>query len=334
MPLGILVEALEARRLLSAGEVDPSFGQGGFAYYADSVPARAMAVQPGGKILVAEDNGFLERFNPDGSRDQAFGPNGNGMSSISLDIVGLAVDAQGRIVVGGNGSGGADWVVARLNADGSPDGTFNGTDPYDGAVNSIRYLPPSTLVGIREGAAWFALQRDGKVLLGGYFNGGETDPAVSTSFGGTTDSNVELIRLNADGTLDTSFGDRGETITRNGDWTTYGTGRALLVRPNGQIVVTGLVHPAIEGAAGFKTVFSPAGDLVSDGYVGSGPYTEWLVGAVRPDGGVFVATEQILGYRQTLLDIDGRSVKFAFNTTFAQNWPGAPENSGNFGKSG
>src|SRR3954454_20165357 len=120
MRLGILVEALEARRLLSAGALDLTFGTGGIAFYADSFPAQAMAVQPNGKILVAEGSDFLERFNSDGSRDRTFGPYGNGMASITFEIVGLAVDAQGRIVVAGNDFGTTNWIVARLNADGSP----------------------------------------------------------------------------------------------------------------------------------------------------------------------------------------------------------------------
>jgi hypothetical protein len=120
-----VVEALESRRLLSAGDLDAAFGKEGVAYYGDSFPALAMAIDPLGRIVVAEKSGILERFDPDGTRDRAFGGFGNGETSVSIDIVGLAVDAQGRIILAGNSVGGATWTVSRLNADGSPDGTFN-----------------------------------------------------------------------------------------------------------------------------------------------------------------------------------------------------------------
>src|SRR5690242_21956824 len=66
---GRWLEVLESRQLLSAGDLDPAFGKGGIAYYGDSFPAVAMAIDPVGRIVVAEPHGIVERFNADGTRD-------------------------------------------------------------------------------------------------------------------------------------------------------------------------------------------------------------------------------------------------------------------------
>ena len=310
---GRWLEVLESRRLLSAGDLDRAFGKEGIAYYGDSHPALTMAVDHSGRIVVAEKDGVVERFNADGTRDRSFGGSGNGERSVSIDIVGLAVDAQGRIVLAGNSIGGTTWTVSRLNNDGSPDGTFNGTDSYGNYPLPERSVPPSALPGVRGGLGWFALQADGKILLGGFFQGGGNDSNAG-EYHGQSNSNVELIRFNSDGTLDRSFGDGGEAITRNGDWTTYGTGRALLIQPDGQIVLVGLVHPAIEGATGYEAVFNSSGVLVSDRYAAASPYTDIIAGTVTSEGKVVITSEQFLAYRQTLLDIDGRQVEFSLNT--------------------
>src|SRR6185436_8529144 len=79
-------------------------------------------------------------------------------------------------------SGGARTRLARLNANGTLDGSFDAGSAI--LNNSVRAL---------------ALQADNKVLAGGLFNS-----LSSTSF-------AYLARFNTDGTLDTSFlgGQRG-----------------------------------------------------------------------------------------------------------------------------
>jgi len=89
------------------------------------------------------------------------------------------VQSDGKILIGGwfstyNGTNRGH--VARLNLDGSLDASFLATGTgADSAVNS------------------FAVQGDGKVLIGGWF----------TSYNGT--SRGYVARLNPDGSLDTSF---------------------------------------------------------------------------------------------------------------------------------
>ena len=122
----------------------------------------------------------IGRLNADGSLDTSFDPGANGA------VYALAVQADGKILVGGYfttlGGGGTGTTtrnyIGRLNADGSLDTSF---DPgANGAVYAL------------------AVQADGKILVGGDFTtlgGGGT---------GTTTRN-HIGRLNADGSLDTSF---------------------------------------------------------------------------------------------------------------------------------
>ncbi|MBE7498473.1 MAG: cadherin-like beta sandwich domain-containing protein [Verrucomicrobiaceae bacterium] len=150
----------------------------------------AIALQPDGKILIGGDfvnvNGQarnrIARLNADGSLDTSFNPNANGT------VYGILVQPDGQIVISGSFStlqpnGAASPTtrnrIARLNADGTLDATFNPN------ANSEVYA--------------LALQPDGKILLGGWFSTLQPIGAVSA-----IPSN-RLARLNADGTLDTAF---------------------------------------------------------------------------------------------------------------------------------
>ena len=99
--LSACFEWLENRRLLSAGELDAGFGIGGVSIHGKSGSALAMALQPGGKILIAEDNGVVERLNADGSPDLSFGGDNVGKAGVPFGIVGMAVEPDGKIVLGG-----------------------------------------------------------------------------------------------------------------------------------------------------------------------------------------------------------------------------------------
>src|SRR5215218_8429695 len=112
-PAGFFAEPLEGRRLLSAGDPDPSFDGDGraTATFPDGVIgfARAVAVQGDGKTVVvggSTNNRFsVVRYNVDGSLDTTFGPNFTGMVLTSLghgnEANAVAVQGDGKIVVAG-----------------------------------------------------------------------------------------------------------------------------------------------------------------------------------------------------------------------------------------
>ncbi len=139
-------------------------------------------IQPDGKILICgffnKYNGIsrnnIARLNSNGSLDTSFDP-GSGANNVIYEI---ALQSDGKILIGGlftSYDGTARNYIARLNADGSLDATF---DPGTGANHYITAL---------------ALQSDGKILIGGAF----------TIYDGIT--RIHIARLNTDGSLDATF---------------------------------------------------------------------------------------------------------------------------------
>jgi uncharacterized delta-60 repeat protein len=164
-----------------------------------------VVVQPDGKILigggfttlspnggVAVTRNNIARLNPDGTLDTAFNPNANGQ------VVSIAVQADGKILVGGlfngaNSIGGQTRnYIARLDA---TTGLADSFDPNaNGSVNTL------------------AVQTDGKIVAGGQFStiGGQTrfsiarlDPVtgLADSWNPNADNSVYSVALQADGKI-------------------------------------------------------------------------------------------------------------------------------------
>jgi uncharacterized delta-60 repeat protein len=150
----------------------------------------------GSPVLIAVgDAHVLYCLNPDGSRDASFGSNGAVRVSFLYDK--LAVDAAGGYILGEAGGyvsdseqgGGTpnDFTVACFLANGSADTSFgaNGKAVVDfGGMDRLKQV--------------IALP-NGQALLAG-----------SVSAGGNTELGV--ARLNANGTLDTTFGTNGKLV--------------------------------------------------------------------------------------------------------------------------
>ncbi len=158
-----------------------------------------------------------------GDFDPAFGDRGAtavpfGSAYAEAQDVALAPD--GTIVLAGRSSGDDDQdptahvAVARLRADGTPDLSFSG----DGRV--------TTVVGSTSGADAVVVQPDGKVVVGG-----TVQPVV-----GDLDTDFLLIRYDADGSLDPTFG-RGGIVTSS----FRGPGHLsdLVLQPDGRLVAGG-----------------------------------------------------------------------------------------------
>lgn len=160
---------------------------------------------------------------PGGELDATFGENGRLTIHLSEHSVGwpIAQQPDGRLLVGGAtlSDGVADFVVVRLNADGSRDNSF-GTN----GVVTVDFF------GLEDVATNFAVQPDGKIVAAGWTDVGPVD--VNYDFA--------LVRLNPDGTVDNSFGinaDGRVTLDLGGGDESI-SGMVLL--DNGQIVVTGI----------------------------------------------------------------------------------------------
>jgi uncharacterized delta-60 repeat protein len=130
-----------------------------------------------------------------------------------------ATDQSGRTVSEGivyvNGL--SQIAVMRLNPNGSLDKTFNGTGVADIKVGKKTYSGP------------VVIQPDGKILVAGF---------AFTSLFNDTDSEFVIARLNADGSLDKSFGKGGTFVWNPTSGDDQPTGMAVL--SDGSIVVTAL----------------------------------------------------------------------------------------------
>jgi uncharacterized delta-60 repeat protein len=143
--------------------------------------------------------------------------------AVAGTIDSIAVQPDGKVLVGGYfyyGTGSARNCIARLNADGSLDNSFQdgmeGVGPGGSYVSSI------------------ALQTNGQILIGGDFG----------SVNGT--NRTSIARLNADGSLDTGFqnGMAGAIYTYCPPFpqsceSYVGQIKSVAVQSNGQIFVGG-----------------------------------------------------------------------------------------------
>jgi len=268
-------------RLNGNGSVDAAFNPN-----ADG-PVNAIVVQPDGKVLLGGLFGTLSgggtvrnhiaRIDIDGSVDATFNPNANGW------VRALAVQADGKVLLGGefttlNGGATPRNRVARLNADGSVDAAFN--PDASGVVRAL------------------AVQRDGKILLGGEF----------TSLAGGATPRNRIARLNTNGGVDTAFNPNAN-----------GTVLAFAVQPDGKILLGGLFTTLSGGA----TPRNYIARLHADGSVDAAfnpdanNYVSTL--AVQPDGkillsGLFTTLDAGATPRNRIarLNADG-SVDTAFN---------------------
>jgi uncharacterized delta-60 repeat protein len=204
----------------------------------------------------------IVRLNGDGTVDNSFSPGTGADNTIDR----ILAQPDGKLLICGsfsNYNGSARSGIARLNADGSLDNTF---DPGTGAT------------GVASWVTTMALQADGKVLIAGFFssfNGNQANGFARINADGTFDAgftipninggtassraindidvlpdgkiligghfetvagqaSASVARLNSDGTVDASFN------PGTGAQLTFGTGvLAMHVLPNGKILVGG-----------------------------------------------------------------------------------------------
>lgn len=131
--------------------------------------------------------------------------------------------------------GNADFAIARLNVDGTPDLTFSD----DGQV-----VIPFNLLGEEGGedvATSVAIQEDGKIVLGGYAQ-------VNTK----GDYDFAAVRLHENGLLDQTFGFDGRTtfgFQLGHD--RYDQANGIAIAPDGKIVMAGTAARSRTGDSDF-----------------------------------------------------------------------------------
>ncbi len=215
-------------------------------------------------------------FGRAGDFDPTFGTNGGVVDSVgsaAATAQALVLQPDGKLVAAGDASNGTnqDFVVVRYNADGSRDTTFAGGNPV------LTPIGPDDDV-----ARALVVQADGKLVVAG-----------EASTGG--DQDFALVRYNADGTLDGSFGIGGK-VTTAFDAADDGA-NALALQADGKLVAAGfatsgglqvfaLARYAADGS--LDSTFGVAGQVTTTIGASSAFATALLV---QPDGKLVAAGE-------------------------------------------
>jgi uncharacterized delta-60 repeat protein len=222
--------------------------------------ALRLAVEPLEDRLTPSTGGVL---------DPTFGSGGQVMTSFTnYDDEARAVVAQpdGKIVIAGvttaaKSRTGSDFLVARYNADGSLDTGFG---------SGGHTVTDFSKLNDRANAVALQPNTGGKILVAGY----------ATMPNGTADS--ALARYNANGTLDTTFGNKGKVTTANGQID------SMVVDGSGRILVASVTN----------------GDLTLARYTANG-----TLDTTFGSGGKLVTTLKVQGDQiQMALQTDGRIV--------------------------
>jgi uncharacterized delta-60 repeat protein len=263
-------------RFLADGRPDPSFGSGGMVVMTiapgerDSEVTALAVARDGGVVACGAVDGFqgpgrivLARFDGAGRLDPGFGSGGvaSGPTGHCHDV---SRGPGGTLLVGGSleySVSNPTFIAARYLADGTPDRSFAasgvaGTSvPLDNACNHVNVLP----------------QPDGKVVLTGQW-----------------DTEFEVLRLDAAGRPDPTFGHGGVVTTRTSQ--SLHCGPAAL-QANGKVILGGteLVPPSDRRFAAAR--YLPDGSLdpsFGGGVVfstfGSSDYADVGGLVLQPDG--------------------------------------------------
>ncbi|MGI8412566.1 MAG: delta-60 repeat domain-containing protein [Solirubrobacteraceae bacterium] len=217
-------------RFTAAGAPDSSFNGSGKTTLGTSCPVCPAGVSDiGGGVVVLPDERIVvtgtgnatvdfvtKRLNANGSLDTSFGSAGTSVVNFGKNDLANAMVRQpdGKLVLVGStdATGGGDFAIARLNADGTPDTSFG-----SGGKQTIDF-------GGNDAANGVAIQPDGKIVVLG-----QGDPS----------NEMVIARLNTDGSPDTSFGPAGSGGEAAIDFGGPSSGNAVALQADGKIVVAG-----------------------------------------------------------------------------------------------
>jgi len=284
--------------ILSSSILDPTFGINGTVLTtiggskSTSAVGQSAVRQNDGKIVVA---GYLSdnyntsfavvRYMADGVLDSLFGING-AVTTLFNGGVGkdfgysAAIQSDGKIVVAGasfNNGQGSSFAVARYDTNGVLDNTFGGNGTVRIQINGVS--------GSDDKGSSVVIQPDGKIVVGG-----------------TSNSAFAVARLNANGTLDNTFGVNGtaRTTIYGGDGT-YDGSRAVAIQPDGKIVLAGSSYSFFGGGNAFAIARYDINGVIDSTFGGNGTirlpvggYGPNAIGssiAIQSDGRIVVVGE-------------------------------------------
>ena len=268
-------------RLGSDGSLDTSFAGDGTTSVAlgDIETGQGVALAPDGKIVAvgrtaASQRGLVARLLPDGTRDNGFGVTGTQTLEYGGDdgLQDVLVQPDLKIVTVGQGGAGNDLVVTRLIATGLPDAAFNGS----GSV-------PFDFGAIETGQA-VVRQPDGKILAAGNTSASQQAPVV--------------VRLNANGTPDTSFDGDGRLTVQGPPGNSM---KDMVLQPDGKIVLAGFISSDFGGGGDFRVTRLNADGTPDRGFGTNGAAT------VNFGGTTFATTAALLANGKIVVAGSGSS---------------------------
>lgn len=280
-------------RLLANGSVDTSFGDEGRALVFGTTPdpylnLYRLAVRADGKIVTAGNivystsNSAVARLNPDGTPDTTFDEDGFAIVG-SGSVTALVLHPDGKTVVAGQTLtkpvDSLNGYSMRLNDDGTVDDTFGPMGWRAVAGDTANTVGALTLLADGRFAALVNVTHG--------IDSGDPRPSVL------------LIRLNDDGTLDTTYGTDGRVDPAGSvsDLVPSGTVGSLVLLGSTSIT-------SFEGANGLLVRYGPAGAI--DSSFGLDGRLEVDAGGVdRIVAGAIDATSRIVGAGMTREEASG-----------------------------
>ena len=268
------------RRLNADGSIDSTFAPSS----AVVATVSNIALQPDGKVLLFGGNSSvifssntvssiaLTRLDSSGNADNSFAPRFAGVGSIT-NVVPLP---DGKVIIGGSFSAVGNTPItniARLNPDSSLDASFK---------------PNINLI-----ISKITRQSDGKLLLGG-----------RSSF--SNGSNIGIVRLNADGSNDSSFASPLKSFSQVSD---------IVVQPDNKVLIIGNLTTANSSSTRAILRLNADGSLDST-FDFSDASLSVVAAAVQPDGKILIGGYPAV-FNSSTITVRRILTNGAADTTFA-----------------
>lgn len=314
------VAALFLARFNANGQPDNTFGTAGRRRIDIAALGKNLqsAAKDAGERIILVTEKSVARFNADGTLDAAFGSAGVATLPSAFLPGQVAIAPDGRIVIAGSAAAASPTspvdriAVVRLDAAGKLDKSFDS--------DGLRTVPPAP-DGAWEFTRAVAVQADGKILVAGSRFNQTVNPAALDPL---------IVRLNANGSLDTSFAAGGKALIKIG---ARGQFNDIAVLPGEKIVAYAGVRASFDEQQSLADValvrllpngqldpsFGSAGKVVTD-FQGEDQVASMIV---EPDGRVVVTGRSEGGLFLGRYLGDGISVTFASGTLTVTGTPGS-----------
>ncbi len=206
----IAVLTIAANAFAASGDLDTTFGIQGLVADTTMDSIQATLVQPDGKIVVVGNRLInptpgtvavvpaIARYNTDGALDYGFGTQGWVLADNTNaygNLYSVVIQSDGKLIAAGYSSPSA--LVVRLN----PDGSFDTTFSSDGKV---KFNFPGTNHAVSFLASVALIPNSDKIMVAGHVE--------YAQISGEDPDDTGIARINANGTLDSTFGYLGRVI--------------------------------------------------------------------------------------------------------------------------